>query len=97
MGHAYLAVGRVSEAVEMLESASLRHDSFRIRYPTESVIVRYFLGQAYEASGWNDKAIQKYEEFLHIWRNADEDILLLKEARNRLAKLKAFPHFHQDG
>ncbi|MBN4072349.1 tetratricopeptide repeat protein [bacterium AH-315-F03] len=90
VGVSYLSVGRVAEAVETLERASTRYDGIRFFvFPTESVLVHYELGKAYEASGWKKKAVEQYEKFLNIWRDADEGILALKDARERLAKLKS--------
>lgn len=87
-GQLYLKAGRIAEAVEALEGAEMRHDGLRRIDPIASVRVHYYLGQAYEASGWNDKAIQKYQQFLHFWRDADDDILDLRDTRERLAALK---------
>jgi hypothetical protein len=47
------------------------------------------LGLAYEKSGWNKKAIEKYEEFLDIWKNADPGIKEVQDAKERLKKLRA--------
>ena len=88
-GRALLLARRIGEAVAALEKAEKTYDRSRTSSVTLAVRVHYWLGQAYEASGWNDKAIHEYKEFLHIWRDADKDILLLKDARERLAKLKA--------
>ena len=48
----------------------------------------YWLAQAYEASGWTSKAIEQYETFLDIWKNADEGLTSVKDAKARLARLK---------
>jgi hypothetical protein len=47
------------------------------------------LGLAYEKSGWKAKAIEQYEEFLDIWKNADPGIPEVEDAKERLAKLKS--------
>jgi hypothetical protein len=46
------------------------------------------LGIAYEQSGWTGKAIEQYEEFLDIWKDADPGIAEVEDARERLARLK---------
>lgn len=46
------------------------------------------LGQAYEAAGRNPEAIEQYETFLDIWKNADEGLSSVEDAKERLAKLK---------
>jgi hypothetical protein len=47
------------------------------------------LGLAYENSGWNKKAIEKYQEFLDIWKDADPGIPEVQDAKERLQKLRA--------
>ena len=49
----------------------------------------YLLGVAYEKSGWNKKAIEQYEEFLEIWKDADPGIPEVEDAKERLANLKS--------
>ncbi len=48
----------------------------------------YRLAQLYEEKDWPGKAIEQYEKFLDIWKDADEDLPELIDARARLAKLK---------
>ncbi len=55
--------------------------------PAVSVLGHYQLGKAYEASGWNDKAIEQYKTFLDIWKNADEGLESVEDAKARLARL----------
>jgi hypothetical protein len=52
------------------------------------VVVYYQLGRAYEGSGWKNKAIAAYEEFLEIWKDADPGLKDVEDARERLSKLK---------
>jgi len=86
---AYLETGRLAEAVSGLEKALNRFDDNRANIPTWSVKAHYLLGLAYEKSGWNQKAIEKYQEFLDIWKEADPGIKEVEDAKQRLAKLKA--------
>jgi len=85
----YLKKGRLDEAVAQLEKALSRYDNDRVWTPT-AVKAYYLLGLAYEKSGWNKKAIEKYEEFLDIWKNADPGIKEVADAKERLKKLKAY-------
>ena len=48
----------------------------------------FFLGTLYEQTGETTKAIQTYEGFLNLWKEADEDLPVLIDAKDRLAKLK---------
>jgi len=49
----------------------------------------YQLAKLYEKKGMKEKAIAEYEKFLSIWKNADADRVEPKDARTRVAKLKA--------
>jgi tetratricopeptide (TPR) repeat protein len=50
---------------------------------------RYELAKLYEEKGLKAKAIQQYEKFLDIWKDADADRPELIDAKKRLANLKA--------
>ena len=52
------------------------------------ILAHYHLGRLYEEKGERDKASQYYQDFLNIWKEADPDIPMLIEARNRLAELQ---------
>jgi len=88
LARAYIESNRLGEAVEILEKTTNRYDDLRARRPIRSVKVHYLLGLAYEKSGWSNKAIEQYEIFLDIWKNADEGIVEIEDAKERLAKLK---------
>ena len=49
----------------------------------------YRLGQAYEAAGDAEKAVESYRKLLEIWKDADEDLPELTGAKARLAALDA--------
>ncbi len=83
----YLKTGRLDEAVSQLENALSRYDDDRV-WSSRAVKAYYLLGLAYEKSGWNKKAVEKYEEFLDIWKNADPGIPEVTDAKERLKKLK---------
>ncbi|MCJ7578295.1 MAG: tetratricopeptide repeat protein, partial [candidate division Zixibacteria bacterium] len=88
LGQAYLESGKIGEAVAELEKALSRYDAIRAGFPTLAVKAYYLLGLAYEKSGWKAKAIEKYEEFLDIWRNADPGIPEVQDAKERVKKLR---------
>ncbi len=47
----------------------------------------YLLAKLYEEKDWKGKAIEQYEKFLEIWKNADEDLPELIGAKARYANL----------
>jgi tetratricopeptide (TPR) repeat protein len=51
----------------------------------------YMLGMIYEQRGNRSKAIENYEKFLDLWKDADPDIREVEDARKRLAALKGLP------
>ncbi|NIM90161.1 MAG: protein kinase [Candidatus Aminicenantes bacterium] len=46
------------------------------------------LGKIFEQKGWKGKAIEHYEKFLSLWKEADPGIPEVDDAKNRLAALK---------
>jgi predicted Zn-dependent protease len=51
-------------------------------------MARIGLARSYALQGDNGKARTAYEEFLALWKDADPDVPLLKQARSEYAKLK---------
>ena len=45
------------------------------------------LGKIYEQLGDTAKAIEHYEKFLDLWKDADPGIAAVEDAKERLAKL----------
>jgi tetratricopeptide (TPR) repeat protein len=89
LAEAYLESDRLGEAVAEFEKVLSRYDNNRALCAIRAVKAHYLLGLAYEKSGWNKKAIDKYVEFLDIWRDADPGIPEVEDAKRRLAELKA--------
>jgi tetratricopeptide (TPR) repeat protein len=48
----------------------------------------YMLGKIYEQKGWKGKAIEHYEKFLDLWKDADPGMAEVEDARKRVAGLK---------
>jgi len=87
LGRAYLSAGRLSQAVEILETYTDSYIQYKIFLPLNVVKAHYYLGIAYEESGWNDKAIEQYEVFLEKWKDADPGLQEVEDARRRLAAI----------
>ncbi len=92
MNHDVLA--RVFIAMGDLERAAVEYErivSFdpagndrRLRNPR----FRYRLAKVYEKLGRREDAIDQYERFLDIWKNADRDLPEYKDSRLRLSALR---------
>ncbi len=48
----------------------------------------YKLAKLYEQKGWEGKAIDHYEKFLDLWKDADPGIAEVEDAKKRLAGLR---------
>jgi len=88
LARAYLESGDLGNAVSEFESLMKKYDYLRLVWGCWSVKMHYYLGQAYERSGWQTKAIQQYEKFLSIWKDADPRIGEIADAKERLSNLK---------
>jgi transposase-like protein len=51
-------------------------------------LARLGLARAYNLLGENAKSRAAYEDFFHVWRDADPDIPILKAAKAEYAKLQ---------
>jgi tetratricopeptide (TPR) repeat protein len=49
----------------------------------------YMLGKIHEEQGNTAKAIENYEKFLTLWKDADPGIVEVEDARKRVAGLKS--------
>lgn len=81
--------GQNEKAVNRLESLLQMNNSNWMTIPTMYGKSIFLLGQCYEASGWKTKAIAEYERFLDLYKNADPVFNEVKDAKERLAKLRA--------
>ncbi|MFC1475831.1 FlgO family outer membrane protein [Candidatus Zixiibacteriota bacterium] len=87
LARAYLAAGRLSEAVTEFEALLNRYSSLRAFWGIESVKLHYYLGVAYEQSRWFEKAAEQYTIFIEIWEHADYKVPELADAALRLSRL----------
>jgi len=85
-GEAYLMEGRDAEAAVEYRKI-LDHNGIVVNDPIGAV-ARLRLGRAYALSGDKLKAISAYQNFLALWKDADPDVPVLKQAKAELAALK---------
>ena len=85
-GEAYLAAGQGSAAAaEFRKLIDHRGITWSC---TTGALARLGLGRAYALSGDTAKARTKYQDFLALWKDADPDIPILKEAKAEYGKLQ---------
>ena len=85
-GQAYLSAHRYREAVGEFQKL-LDHPGIVFADPVRAA-ARLQRGRALAAAGDGTKARAAYQNFLTFWKDADSDILLLKQARTEYMKLK---------
>jgi serine/threonine protein kinase len=86
LGLAYLKMKELDKAIEEFEKIQ----SLTIgRLYYGDIFAKSFkiLGQIYEQRGWEGKAIESYEKFLELWKDADPGIREVEDAKARLAIL----------
>ena len=83
-GRAYLAAGRGQEAAAEFQKV-LSHRGVVFADPI-GALAHLQLGRALAILGERDKARSAYQDFLALWKNADPDIPVLKQARAEYAK-----------
>ncbi|MGA3073411.1 MAG: hypothetical protein ABSG56_06945 [Bryobacteraceae bacterium] len=89
-GEAYLAAGQGTPAAAEFRKI-LDHPGVVTNFVTGE-LAHLGLGRAYALAGDNAKARTAYQDFLALWKDADPDIPVLKQAKAEYARLaKADP------
>jgi len=84
---AYYMAGDMEKAQEQYEKV-VNLTVGRIHWGDIYAKSLYKLGQIYEQKNWVGKAIEQYEKFLELWKNADPGDTDVDDAKKRLAGLK---------
>jgi eukaryotic-like serine/threonine-protein kinase len=85
-GEAYLAAHHGSEAAAEFQKI-LDHRGIVLNWPT-GALAHLQIGRAYAMQGDGTKARSANEDFLTLWKDADPDIPILKQAKAEYVKLK---------
>ena len=85
-GQAYLGTRQGKEAAAEFQKI-LDHRSIVLNSPL-GALAHLGLGRAYVLSGDTAKARAAYQDFLALWKDADPDIPILKQAKAEYAKLQ---------
>jgi tetratricopeptide (TPR) repeat protein len=89
LARCYANAGRPYDAIRVYERIVNRYEPIdRGFFSSLSVLTHYELGLAYESVGSFDDAIEQYTTFLNIWRDADEGLEVVEDAKQRLARLQ---------
>ena len=92
-----LNCGQIQSAIKEFEKITYWTDNFLLSnlpgadyyWPIPAVKAHFWLGVAYEKLGQKEKAAKEYEKFLGIWKDADFNSHEIKDAKERIAKLKS--------
>jgi hypothetical protein len=85
-GEAYLAAHKGSDAAAEFQKI-LDHRGLVLNQPI-GALAHFGLGRAYVLQGDTAKAKAAYQDFLTLWKNADPDIPILKQAKAEYTKLQ---------
>ena len=86
LARAYHQSGALDKAIAEYERLITFEPDSKERYLIHPKL-HYRLAKLYEEKGAREKAHKEYEKFLDIWKNADEDLPELIDAKARYAKL----------
>ena len=85
-GLALLAAKQGSAAVEEFQKI-VEHPGIVVNEPI-GALIHLNLGRAYALQGDTAKARAAYQDFLTLWKDADPDLPILKQAKAEYAKLQ---------
>jgi len=85
-GEAYLAAHQVAEAAAEFQKI-LNHPGIVFADPVGAV-ARLQLGRAFALAGDKTKAKAAYQDFLTLWKDADPDLPILKQAKSEYTRLQ---------
>jgi tetratricopeptide (TPR) repeat protein len=87
LAQAYFRAGNLQKAQEKYEKVLSLHFG-RLGDGDLYANSFYMLGKIHEQQGQKAKAIEHYEQFLDLWKNADPGIAEVEDARKRVVALK---------
>jgi tetratricopeptide (TPR) repeat protein len=79
LGDAYLQLGRLDDAISEYRRVLTVH--------SRMAITRYHLAVAYDRKGQTSIARAEYARFLDLWKDADEDVPEIVDAKKRVLGL----------
>jgi tetratricopeptide (TPR) repeat protein len=85
---AFLKKGELDKAISEYERITTLNLGIGLDRPLIHPLSRYRLAKLYDENGQREKAIEQYEKTLEMWKNADEDLFEMIDARKSLESLK---------
>jgi len=85
-GEAYLQQHKGTEAAAEFQKF-LDHRGVAVNYPL-AALARLGLARAYATAGESAKAKAAYQDFFALWKDADPDVPVLKQAKADFARLQ---------
>lgn len=86
-GQAYLKAGEGSQAAAQFQKALDYRGGTAVNHPWQA-LARLYLGRARAMTGERGGSREAYRDFLNLWKDADPDIPILKEAKAEYARLQ---------
>jgi tetratricopeptide (TPR) repeat protein len=87
LAHYYYKTGNPDKAITYFKKAINKYD-LGSEGQLKRIMAHYHLGNIYREQGKKSQAITYYEKLIELWKNGDEDLWPLQEARKQLKKLK---------
>ena len=85
---AFLKKGELDKAISEYERITTLNLGIGLDRPLIHPLSRYRLAKLYDENGQREKAIEQYEKTLEMWKNADEDLFEMIDAKKNLESLK---------
>ena len=87
MARTYLQIGEIDKAIAEYERL-ITFDPIGKERLLIHPKYHYRLAKLHEEKGWRGKAIEHYEKFLELWKDADPGIAEVEDAGKRLSELR---------
>lgn len=88
LAQCYFETGQTEKAIETIPRFQRLYDNTIGFWSAYYARGYYLLGKIYEKKGEKKLAIENYEKFLSIWKDADKELPELIDAKAQLARLK---------
>lgn len=89
LGHAYVTTGNTDQAIAAYERLVANLSAIGWEPQQQWLAAHYHLAKAYLARGEKAKAVESLDKLLDLWKEADADLPLLKDARQLSSELKS--------